>query len=486
MFRLLLKQEWLRINRSLSYKKEAAERFAVAFIMVIFGFYIFGLSFYLPHALRSLSEEPFELFNSFIIYYFLSEFALRYFFQSLPVINIQPLLHLPVRKGLIVRFLLLKSIVSPINLLVPIFFAPFIFTTVIEIEGFSYAVVYFLSLWAWSFVIHFFTLLFKKELDDNPVGIAIFILLVMLIAGSQIYGWYSLGEITAPFFLLPQLSLVAALVFTFVSYSICQVFLLKHTYIDDWIKQEKSAGKVEAFGFLHNYGLGDSIVQQEIRLIFRHKRTRNALILSVIFTLYGLWFYLDQRYVNSNAFLIFVGIFTSGMFIINYGQYLYSWNNESFDFYLTSPISLYAYLKSKFLLLSTSVLLLSLITIPYVYFGWKVLFINISMAFFNLGVNGFIIMNMAMCSPNKINLSKGNMLNYEGVGIAQWVMGIPIMATPYVIYIPFKLYGLPEIGILSIGLVGLMGIIFHDSIIKFTAKRLLEKKYSISASFRSN
>jgi len=106
------------------------------------------------------------------------------------------------------------------------------------------------------------------------------------------------------------------------------------------------------------------------------------------------------------------------------------------------------------------------------------------MTLFNMGINIFIIMNMAMWGPQKIDLKKGGTFNYEGVGAAQWVMAIPILLAPFVFYLPFKFIFSTEIGILAVGSVGLTGLALRPYLIDLTAKRFENKKYEIAAGFR--
>jgi hypothetical protein len=108
------------------------------------------------------------------------------------------------------------------------------------------------------------------------------------------------------------------------------------------------------------------------------------------------------------------------------------------------------------------------------------------MTLFNMGVNVFVIMNIAMWSPKKVDLKKGVTFNYEGIGVAQWIMTIPILAGPYLFYLPFSVAGLPELGIVAVGVAGLVGIALRPQLLNITAKRLTEKKYAIAAGFRKD
>ena len=170
--------------------------------------------------------------------------------------------------------------------------------------------------------------------------------------------------------------------------------------------------------------------------------------------------------------------------MMNYGQYLYSWQGTHFDFTLTKPVSLQQFINSKYWLLGSVTVICFLLTIPYVFFGWRILLINSVMLLFNLGVNIFVIMNLAMWSPKKVDLTKGGAFNIQGVGAAQWVMGLPIFLGPYVFYLPFSFAGYPLIGVLAVGFVGLLGILFRPYLMDLTARRLQARKHAIAEGFR--
>ena len=184
--------------------------------------------------------------------------------------------------------------------------------------------------------------------------------------------------------------------------------------------------------------------------------------------------------------MLFIGVFVTGAFSINYGQFLFSWQGSHFDFTNTRPFSLRHYLESKYWLLSSVIFICFLLTVPYVYFGWKILIVNATMMLFNMGVNVYIIMNMGMWDPKKINLSKGSAFNWEGVGAAQWLMSVPLLVSPYIIYLPFSLWGYSQVGILALSIAGLVGIILHPYLLNLTAKRLINRKYAIAAGFRKD
>ncbi|WP_017732476.1 DUF5687 family protein [Nafulsella turpanensis] len=492
MFATLVHHAYLKFMRSASFSRNMATLIFLGFLCLLFGSYFLAAAFLLDSLLQQFfnTENTFPYLCQLLIYYFTTEVLMRYFLQSLPVLDLQQYIHLPVGRKSLMHFILLRSYVHPFNFLSAIFFLPYTLHVLVPQLGGS-------SAWAWwgsmvllSLLIHNGMFIFKKHLDDKPLGTGLLIGLVALSAFSQYMDWFSLGKMTAPFFeMAARLSwlpvvLAAGLVFAYV---LNLFFLLRHSYPEDWGRQgAEKIQQVPALGLLQRLGLAGELIGLEIRLILRHKRSRSILMLSSFFLFYGLIFYTNPDYLNDmQAFLIFVGIFITGIFMMNYGQLLFSWNSGHFDFFLTKPITAYDYVKAKYYLMVGVGLLTFVLAIPYVYFGWKVLYINTMMLLFNLGVNMFVVMNLSMWAPKKINLSKGSMMNYEGLGAAQWLMAIPIIGLPYAVYIPFAIFDNPTLGITALGGMGLIGLLFHRRLLALSTRRVESKKYQISHSFRN-
>jgi hypothetical protein len=83
-----------------------------------------------------------------------------------------------------------------------------------------------------------------------------------------------------------------------------------------------------------------------------------------------------------------------------------------------------------------------------------------------------------------MNLNKGSFFNYEGIGLAQYLMVIPLVVVPYAIYFPFVYYFDHLIGLVALGVIGVAGIIFNEKLTQLAIDRLKRDKYFVSSSFR--
>jgi hypothetical protein len=493
MIQPLVAHTWKRLFRSVSFGKELATNIFLAFLALMLVGYSLALGFALETIItKGLKQaDSMQFLNGLLLYYFGFEFMIRYFMQNLPVFDVQPYLHLPLKRANIVHHLLVRSWVHVLNASVPLLFTPFAFSVVAVRFGNGAAWSWLLTLCAISFCVHYLIVLFKKGLDDTLIGFLILIGIFGFAGAADYYNWFKLSDVSRGIFSYavsgPYLFLLTA-GFLALLYGITFQFFLKSLYPEELVSQKTTTwGAKQDWAFLQNYGLVGEWINLEIKLILRNKRTRNVLFLSAFFLLYGLIFYTRDRYTEGMpGFLLFIGIFITGIFMINYGQFLFSWQGGHFDFNLTRPISLRQYVESKYWLLTSVTVVCFLLSIPYVYFGWKILLIQAAMTLFNLGINIYVIMNMAMWEPKKIDLRKGTTFNYEGVGAAQWIMGIPILVGPYVFYLPFSLAGYPNLGLMAVAFVGLVGIALKPYLLKLTTQRLEAKRYTIAAGFRKD
>lgn len=449
----------------------------------------FGLNTIIVNVLKQ--TDSIRFLNSILLYYLGFEFIMRYLMQNLPVLDIQPYLHLPMKRSKMVHYLLTRSMLHLMNILVPLLFAPFAFMVIATAFNDSIAWIWFLSLWSLSFALHFLVVLFKKKLDDNLWGIMGLISIILFFGAADYFQWFKLSDVSAFLFntlLYNPLGVVIPFSLVIILYVINYRFFLQGTYPEEIAFQRNATfNNKQDFSFLRSFGMTGELINVEVKLILRNKRPRNILYLSAFFLLYGLIFYTEEKYrVGMPGVLLFVGIFITGIFMINYGQLLFSWQGSHYDFTLTRPLSMRQYVESKYWLLSGVTILCFILSTPYVYFGWDILVMHFAMMLFNLGINVFVILNLAMWSPKKIDMKKAVTFNYEGIGAAQWVMSIPIMLGPYVFYAPFSIAGRADLGMLAVGVAGVIGIAFRRQLIDLTTKRLMERKYSIAGGFRKD
>lgn len=464
----------------------------MVFLALILLSYVFFAGVFLGRIVDMLAEgkEPIAFLNSLLIYFFLGEFMYRYFIQKLPVVDLASLLHLPIGKKKIVAVLLLRSFLSPLNLLALLLFLPFGMQVLLPEYGLLGAISWVGTLVLLSWTLHWFMLWFKQRFEDSLLGLGGIFVVVLLSGGSNYLGGIHLGELTAPFFtastasLLPMLLVLSLLG---LAYTISYRYHLSHAYLEELGEEETYRVAAQGFGIFSRFGLAGELANLEWKLIVRHKKSRTYLMLSAFFLLYGLIFYTNPAFQTEEGFspmFIFVGIFITGIFMIQYGQLFLSWNSANFDFFLARPEGLAALVKAKYLLFLSISGICFLASVPYVYFGWDILLVHLATFLYNCGITVHLILYLALWKPRPMDLNKGAMFNYEGVGAAQFLIVIPLMVGPYLVYLPFSYLINDYAGLLALAIAGLAGILAFGPLSRLITHRLLANRYEISSSFR--
>jgi len=179
-----------------------------------------------------------------------------------------------------------------------------------------------------------------------------------------------------------------------------------------------------------------------------------------------------------------MGVMLTGVFIIQYGQYMYGWQSSHFDGMMISEFTVADFMKSKFIIFTIISLAAFMLTIPYVYFGWKVVFVNVVMFTWNIGVSSTFILFYANRNYKSIDLSKGAIFGWEGINGSQVILAIPLYLVPVAIFYPFKYFGQPMLGYAALFVIGLGFIIGRNYWIQILAKDFHSKKYKIAEGFR--
>ena len=135
MFKHFIMLEWKSFLRSASLGTNIAMKifmgFFAVYFMVIFTAAGVGAFF----ILKEEGYEPLATVNKFMIYYLFADLLIRYFLQKMPVLNIKPLLTLPIKRSTIVHFTLGKTALSFFNWSHALFFIPF--SIVLLLNGYN-------------------------------------------------------------------------------------------------------------------------------------------------------------------------------------------------------------------------------------------------------------------------------------------------------------------------------------------------------------
>jgi hypothetical protein len=497
LFRIMM-LDWKQSRRSPLWHRNALVNvfLAMSFLYLIGMFFVLGVvldDIIIKVPIDGIDyrtfKESFVLrrLNHFMLYYFFGDLVIRYFLQKLPAMSIAPYLHLPIKKASLVNFMLVKSIWSPFNLIHFVIFIPFMTEVFANLEFWS-AMGWTISFSSLVFFNNYLLLYLKRTSEINAkvyLGMLASLVLILLLDWFDLVDFQVVSaSVFNSFFLYPAASLVpVALILG--AYLLNFKYLMANMYLNKISKTKQNEVSYVGSGILSRFGLVGRLSELEFKFIWRNKRPRAVLLMTILFLGYGLFVFPNPQYAGSYYMYILFSIIITGMFMMNYGQYLLGWEGSHFDHILTRNVSFEDYYLSKFLLFAIVSGAAMVLSLPYVYFGWDVILILFCVFLFNLGISSHIVMFFGSMNPKKIDMTQGSVLNWQGVGAAQFLMIIPVMALPIVIYFIGNMLWGPNGAVILFGVIGLLGLAVTRFWIGLLAKWLRGQRYEISNDFRN-
>ncbi len=434
-------------------------------------------------------KESFVLrrLDRFLLYYFFIDLIIRYFMQKLPALSVQPFLHLPIKRSKLIHYMLAKSVMSPMNWFHWLIFIPFIgelFSNLSFMESLGWTIGFASVVYLNNFLLTYL----KRTSDvDYRVYLTMLASLVTLITLDwyDIVDFQSVSETVFNSFFLQPITVLIPIAIGIGFYYLNFKYLRSNLYMDRLSKSTKSEITYVGAGVLSRFGVVGRLTELEFKFIWRNKRPRSVLLITILFLFYGLLVFPMEEYSGNYLMYVLFSIIITGMFMLNYGQYLLGWEGTHFDHILTRKFSFEDYYLSKFMLFAIVSGGAMLLSIPYAYFGWKILFVLFSVFLYNLGLGSHMVMFFGSLNPKKIDLSQGTVFNWQGVGAAQFLLIIPVMGLPLGLFGIGVLFGSVDLGVAIIGISGIIGLIGTKLWISLLAKWLIAQRYKISNDFRN-
>ncbi len=477
--------------RSSIWQKQLVLNIIIGIFMLIMLAYLVFLGLFIDKIIAGMfpEKDPVIVFNGMILYYLAIELIVRFFMQSLPVLNIESYLQLPIKKSSIVHYVAGKSIFSLGNYLSWLVFIPFGIKVIGSVHGPGPAMAWILAMILLVFSNNFLATYIKRQLVHKPqvVGfialglIAVFVLEKLDVFSLSLLSSNFLGSIIeSPYKLL---LIVGVLIFF---YAVNFRFLQSRLYPDEIILKKKNRkDQLGEIAYLKKIGLTGELISLELRLLWRHKRTRSIFFLAPIFLLYGFMFYPEKDYDSTSIFLIFVGIFMTAGMMLNYTNYCFGYESNYFDSILSRYTDFKQYLRVKYIIAVSIASICYVLTIPYALFGKQIFLINTAVFLYNIGFLSFALLFVGTYSAKRLDLSKSASFNYQGLGASHWLSQLPAFLIPILIFLPFKYLGVPLIGHLLIGLLGLSGILLYKTLLNVLTKQFMKRRHEMAKGFRS-
>ncbi|NAY91621.1 hypothetical protein GTQ34_06805 [Muricauda sp. JGD-17] len=485
MFKIFITLQWKSFFRSSSMGKGLLLKSLMAF----FAIYMLALLVFsggtLYFVLKKISPDasPMWTLSQYLVYWVLAEVLFRYFMQKLPVMDIKPLLLQRIKKSSIAHYILARSGVSAYNLMALFFFVPF--GIVLLYQGYPP-----LNIITWLFSIlgivlsvNYINFLINKSEKALIVIGSIIVLFFALDYFGLLMARDFFGPIFNGLFAYPG-TVFIPLLLALSAYFINFKFLRNRISLDESLKAKSTEAKTSDLAWTRKFGDMAPFLQLDLRLIWRNKRTKSQVFISLLFVFYGLIFYTQEIYAQMYPMYAFLGIFMTGIFLTNFGQFIPAWDSAYYNMMMAQNIPLRKYLESKALLISVSVVVMFFLTIPYSYFGWDVLAINFATALYNLGVNIPVILFFGSLNKKRIELDKSPFGNMQGTSATQFLIILPVLGAPILLFTGLYFLVSLEAGVIALSLLGLLGLLFRDKLTALITEQYRIKKYGMIAGFK--
>ncbi len=487
MFKHFITLEWKSFFRSAGMGANIAMKILMGFMAVYFMviFVASGIgAFYILK--KELHLEPVAAVSQFLIYYLVVDLVIRYFFQKMPVLNIKPLLTLPIKKNVIVHFTLGKTILSFFNWLHAFFFIPFSITLLVN--GYDPVKV---LLWNIGIAALIYSNNFINVLINNKNSIFYPVLLVVAGAAlAQYYKWFDITVLLKPFFQgifdTPYLFLVPVFALAALYYA-AFTFFKGQLNLDEGLARKSDVAKTENYTWLNQFGTLGTFLKNDIRLLKRNKRSRTTVIMSVIFIFYGLLFFTQSiETYRSPAMQVFAGIFVSGGFLFTFGQFIPSWDSAYYQLMMSQNIPYKDYIKSKWWLMVIGTIISTILASFYLYFGVHIYLLIVVGAIFNIGVNSHLVMlgGAFVKTPIDLTTGKGAFGDKQAFNVKTMLIAIPKLALPMGLYALGYYVFSPNIGLLFVAGAGILGFAFRDYMFSKIEKIYKTEKYATIAAYK--
>ena len=486
MFKHFINLEWKQFRRASYFQKGLAIKILLFIAVLYFGGAAImlgvGLFFILKKAIPTV--DPIQTVNNFLIYWFLFDLLIRYFMQQLPVMNVKPLMTIPIKRSTVIHFLLGKTSISFFNFLPLFIFVPFSIVLLFHDYPIVNVLCWFVSMVALTLSNNFINFLINK---DNKAFYGILAVLVVFV-GLEANGIFKVSQpIGQAFNFLynnPYVAILPILIAVGL-YRLNFNFIKKGFYLDDAISKKVKEVNATDLSWMNRFGAVAPFLKNDVKLIWRNVRPRQVMFMSFIFLFYGVIFYTQEVYRDMPAMLAFASMFVTGGFLMTFGQLVPSWDSEYYKMLMSQNIPYKTYLQSKWYLMVFAVVLSFILSTPYIYFGWDIYGMIAAGAVFNIGLNSFITLYGGVLNrvPVELNVKAKAFSNTNGFNPTQLLIALPKFALPMLLfYIPYKLISY-EAGIIAIAIGGVLGIVFRNYIFNIIESVYQKGKYKTIAAF---
>ena len=479
-----LKLEWKQFIRSASFGKSLGLKILMGFFALYFilSFLTIGIGGYFILKKIFPESDPLQIVNSYLLFAILGDLIFRYLMQKLPIMNIKPMLTLQIKKSTLVHYVLGKSSFSFFNILGLFFYIPF--ALVLIKEGYNVAGV--LGWLLTMILIIQSTNFLNFIINKNNIAFAILSLILISLVGLQKFDIVDVvgfgGHLFDVIYANPIYSLFGV-VLLILLYQLNYKQLHGQIYLDAAVSVKVEEVNTSDMTWANKLGDVAPFIKNDIRLIWRNKRTKTVFLMSFLFLFYGLIFFTQETYQEMPAMLMFAALFVTGGFTLNYGQFIPAWDSAHYKMLMSQGFKYRKFLESKWVLMVAMTTILYVLSFPYLYFGTDIFLIITAGAVFNIGFNSLFLLYSGSFNRKKIDLTKSGFGNTQGTSATQFLIIVPLMLLPMLLFWIFNKFVGHNTGFIIVATVGIISLSLKNYALNFIEKKYIKDKYAMINAF---
>ena len=479
-----LKLEWKQFIRSASFGKSLGLKILMGFFALYFilSFLTIGIGGYFILKKIFPESDPLQIVNSYLLFAILGDLIFRYFMQKLPIMNIKPMLTLQIKKSTLVHYVLGKSSFSFFNILGLFFYIPF--ALVLIKEGYNVAGV---LGWLLTMILIIQSANFLNFIiNKNNIAFAILSLILISLIGLQKFDIVDVVGFGGPIFDAIYANPIYSLFGVVVLISLYQLNykqLNSQVYLDAAVSVKVEEANTSDLTWANKLGDVAPFIKNDIRLIWRNKRTKTIFLMSFLFLFYGLFFFTQETYREMPAMLMFAALFVTGGFTLNYGQFIPAWDSAHYKMLMSQSFKYRKFLESKWVLMVAMTTILYFLSFPYLYFGTDIFLMITAGAVFNIGFNSLFLLYSGSFNRKKIDLTKSGFGNTQGTSATQFLIIIPLMLLPMLLFWVFNKFVGHNTGFIVVATIGIISLLLKNYALNFIEKKYIKDKYAMINAF---
>ncbi|MGI9570965.1 MAG: DUF5687 family protein, partial [Desulfobulbia bacterium] len=194
MMKHFLTLEWKEFIRASYFQKGLVIKILLFLALLYFGGMAIFMGAILFFALKKFvpAVDPVIIVNNFMIHWLLLNLLVRFFMQQLPVMNIKPLMTIPIKRNVVIHYLLGKTAMSFFNFVSLFIFLPFSIVLLFNDYPIANVTFWFVSVMCLTMVINFINFLINK---NN----AVFYTIATVLAAFIALEYFGIFKVSGPF-----------------------------------------------------------------------------------------------------------------------------------------------------------------------------------------------------------------------------------------------------------------------------------------------